>query len=84
MYVTHNRFFERPQDLCDALFGRFDYVRRHPQEIEGLLEACFVPFSNYNVELFMRVYIELEFRFSPVNHRAHEGIQASVYRCGGA
>ncbi len=66
--------------------GRFDYVRCHPQEIEGLLEACFVPFSNYNVELFMRVYIyiELEFRFSPVNHRAHVGIQASVSRCGGA
>ncbi|HTF25165.1 MAG TPA: transposase, partial [Candidatus Limnocylindria bacterium] len=40
-YVTHNRFFERPQDLCDALFGRFDYVRHHPQEIEGLLRPFF-------------------------------------------
>ena len=44
-HVTHNRFFERSQDLCDALFRRFDYVRHHPQEIEGLLH----PFwrSNY-------------------------------------
>jgi transposase len=54
-YVTHNRFFERPQDLCDALFGRFDYVRHHPQEIEDLLN----PFFDFDVELFMRTYIEL-------------------------
>ena len=40
-FVTHNRFFERPQDLCDALFRRFDYVRRHPQEIEDLLYPFF-------------------------------------------
>ena len=40
-HVTHNRFFERPQDLCDALFSRFDYVRHHPQEIENLLHPFF-------------------------------------------
>jgi hypothetical protein len=40
-HVTHNRFFERPQDLCRALFHRFDYVRQHPQEIEGLLHPFF-------------------------------------------
>lgn len=40
-YVTHNRFFEKPQDLCDALFSRFDYVRHHPQEIEDLLNPFF-------------------------------------------
>jgi len=40
-YVTHNRFFERPQDLCDALFSRFDYVRHHPREIEDLLNPFF-------------------------------------------
>jgi DDE superfamily endonuclease len=40
-HVTHNRFYERPQDLCDALFHRFDYVRHHPQEIEGLLNPFF-------------------------------------------
>jgi hypothetical protein len=40
-HVTHNRFFERPQDLCRALFHRFDYVRHHPQEIEGLLHPFF-------------------------------------------
>jgi transposase len=47
-HVTHNRFFERPQDLCRALFHRFDYVRHHPQEIEGLLHPFFVSsMSNY-------------------------------------
>jgi transposase len=40
-HVTHNRFFERPQDLCDALFSRFEYVRHHPQEIEDLLVPFF-------------------------------------------
>jgi len=40
-HVTHNRFFERPQDLCNALFSRFDYVRHHPQEIEDLLSPFF-------------------------------------------
>jgi hypothetical protein len=40
-HVTHNRFFERPQDLCNALFHNFDYVRHHPQEIENLLHPFF-------------------------------------------
>ena len=40
-YVTHNRFYERPEDLCDALFHRFDYVRHHPQEVSGLLSSFF-------------------------------------------
>jgi hypothetical protein len=40
-HVTHNRFFERPQELCDALISTFDYVRHHPQEIEGLLRPFF-------------------------------------------
>ena len=40
-FVTHNRFFEQPQDLCDALFRRFDYVRHHPQEIEDPLHFLF-------------------------------------------
>jgi len=40
-HVTHNRFFERPQDLCNALFHNFDYVRHHPQEIESLLYPFF-------------------------------------------
>jgi hypothetical protein len=47
-------FFERPQDLCDALFRRFDLVRPHPQEIEGLLHPFFF---DIDVELFMRTYI---------------------------
>ena len=40
-HVTHNRFFEQPQDLCDALFRNFDYVRHNPQEIENLLGPFF-------------------------------------------
>jgi hypothetical protein len=36
-----HRFFEQPQDLCDALFTKFDYVRHHPQEIENLLHPFF-------------------------------------------
>ena len=40
-HVTHNRFYERPQDLCEALFYRFDYVRCHPQELSGLLHPLF-------------------------------------------
>ena len=52
-FVTHNRFFEQPQDLCDALFRRFDYVRHHPQEIEDLS----IPFFDFDVDLFMRTYI---------------------------
>jgi transposase len=40
-HVTHNRFFERPQDLCHALFNRFDYVRHHPWEIQDLLSPFF-------------------------------------------
>ena len=40
-YVTHNRFYERPEDLCDALFSKFDYVRHHPQEISGLFHSFF-------------------------------------------
>jgi hypothetical protein len=56
-HVTHNRFFERPRELCEALFRRFDYVRQNPEEIAGLLR----PFSKLNVELFMRGYIVLVF-----------------------
>jgi len=40
-HVTHNRFFEQPEDLRQALFNRFDYVRRHPQEIAGLIHPFF-------------------------------------------
>jgi transposase len=40
-HVTHNRFYERPRDLCKALFRRFDYVRQHPEAIAGLLRPFF-------------------------------------------
>jgi hypothetical protein len=40
-HVTHNRFFERPRELCEALFRRFDYVRQNREEIAGLLRPFF-------------------------------------------
>jgi len=35
--ATHSRFFEKPADLCESLFETFDDVRKHPEEILGLL-----------------------------------------------
>ena len=35
--ATHNRYFETPQQLCQALFGTFAQVQHHPQNITGLL-----------------------------------------------
>jgi len=39
--ATHNRFFEKPADLCDSLFEAFDDVRKHPEKILGLLLPFF-------------------------------------------
>lgn len=36
-HATHNRFFETPEYLCRVLFRTFDNVRRHPEQIKGLL-----------------------------------------------
>lgn len=36
-HATHNRFFEKPEHLCRVLFRTFNRVRRHPEEIEGLI-----------------------------------------------
>jgi hypothetical protein len=86
--VTHNRFFERPQDLCDALFHKFDYVRHHPQEIERS-KTCSIPFFDPDVELFMRVYIahripglkvgkRWRFRASALNRWLEDGINSNT------
>jgi transposase len=40
-HATHNRYFESPTELCRTLFRTFDKVRRHPEEIEGLLAPFF-------------------------------------------
>jgi transposase len=49
-YVNLNRFYERLEDLGDALFSRFDYVRHHPQEISGLLHfAAALPFGSLSL-----------------------------------
>lgn len=39
--ATHNRYFESPAELCRTGFRTLDQVRRHPQEIEGLLAPFF-------------------------------------------
>ena len=40
-HATHNRFFETPEELRRVLFRTFENVRRHPEEIEGLLDPFF-------------------------------------------
>jgi transposase len=40
-HATHNRFFEKPQHLCQALFRTFTNIQRHPKEIENLLRPFF-------------------------------------------
>src|SRR5512142_670993 len=37
-HATHNRYFGSPDELCDTLFHTFGNIRRHPEEIQGLLE----------------------------------------------
>jgi transposase len=39
--ATHNRFFEKPADLCGSLFRTFDEVQKHPEHIRGLLTPFF-------------------------------------------
>ena len=40
-HATHNRFFEKPKQLCQALFRTFRQVQRHPDEIAGLMLPFF-------------------------------------------
>lgn len=40
-HATHNRFFEQPQQLCQALFRTFANIQRHPEEIQNLLRPFF-------------------------------------------
>jgi transposase len=37
MAATHNRYFERPEALRDALLRTFEDIRRHPAQIRNLL-----------------------------------------------
>jgi hypothetical protein len=39
--ATHNRFFEKPADLCSSLFRTFDEVQKHTEKIRGLLAPFF-------------------------------------------
>lgn len=40
-HATHNRYFDKPQDLCRTLFQTFDEIQRHPDEIAGLIRPYF-------------------------------------------
>ena len=40
-HATHNRYFEKPQQLCQALFRTFNTVQRRPAEIENLMRPFF-------------------------------------------
>jgi hypothetical protein len=46
-HVTHNRFDEQPQDLCNALFRTFDFIRVCPQQIQGHLQLFLNFMSKY-------------------------------------
>lgn len=37
-HATHNRYFESPSALCQTLFRTFENVRRHPEQIKGLIQ----------------------------------------------
>jgi transposase len=41
VHSTHNRYFDRPEALCQSLFTTFGEIQRHPEEIHGLLKPFF-------------------------------------------
>ena len=41
VHSTHNRYFDRPEALCESLFTTFREIQRYPQEIHGLLKPFF-------------------------------------------
>jgi transposase len=41
VHATHNRFFEKPDDLCASLFQTFADMQQHPEKLLGILH----PFS---------------------------------------
>jgi transposase len=40
-HATHNRFFEQPRQLCQALFRTFARVQQPPEEIQNLIQPFF-------------------------------------------
>jgi transposase len=36
---THNRYFDRPEALCQSLFATFGDMQKHPEKIQGLLTS---------------------------------------------
>ena len=40
-HATHNRYFEKVQDLCDSLFATFEDIQQTPKKISGLLKPFF-------------------------------------------
>jgi transposase len=41
MHATHNRYFETPHQLCEALFATFSNVRKNPDNVKPLLMPYF-------------------------------------------
>jgi transposase len=41
VHSTHNRYFDRPEALCESLFTTFREIQKYPQEIHGLLKPFF-------------------------------------------
>jgi len=41
LHATHNRYFENPDLLCNALFATFRDVQRHPEKLAGLMRPFF-------------------------------------------
>ncbi len=39
--ATHNRYFDTPDELCNALFTTFSEIQRSPEKILGLLHPFF-------------------------------------------
>lgn len=38
---THNRYFDRPEALCQSLFTTFTDMQKHPEKIQGLVAPFF-------------------------------------------
>jgi transposase len=41
MNATHNRYFENPQQRCEALFSTFEKMQRKPETVRGLIQPYF-------------------------------------------
>ena len=40
-HATHNRFYETPKDLCNALYRTFGHMMKHRHEVQSLIGSFF-------------------------------------------